>query len=312
MTTGSDSMLASVFSSIEPTVFILSIVVLLAAALTAYFVNKIRKLEKQRLKDLQEIEDVELVPAEGGSPYGSRRFIKNAASTLATKYTWIRRFVIPLIVLVAILLGSIPFLSGLAQSYASLVIGALTIILGIAARPFIENLISGLLLALGESVRTGDTILIDNNYGTIEEIKLTYSVVKIWDWRRYIVPNSEFLQKAFVNYSYNDEFVYTYVEFYVSYEADLELVEKLAKDSMRGSSSLASEHGDPTFWLMGMEKDSIKCWIAGWAESPANYWTLSHDCRKYLVNAFKENSIHAHLSHHNLQPKRYSDGTFGS
>jgi small-conductance mechanosensitive channel len=261
---------------------------------------KLKKLERQRQEALGRLRETESIPTNIESPHDQRKFIRNAAEAIASRFTVIRRFIIPLIALFAVMLGSIPFLEGVARSYASLVIGVITVILGFAARPFIENFISGLLLLMGQSIRTGDTVLIDGHYGTVEEIRLTYTSIKIWDWRRYIVPNSEFIKKAFINYTYRDQFIWTCVEFFVSPDTNMEHLERLSKEAMKKSSSLA-DLGEPVFWVIGMEHEQIKCWIVGWADTPHTSWNISHDTRMALLKSFREHRIKAQLSYIELQ-----------
>lgn len=276
-------------------------ILIVASLLIGYLSFKLKEVEKKRREYLEKLKSSESVPSITESPHDQKKFIRNAAKAISDRFQVIRRFVIPLVVLFALLLGSIPFLDGVARSYASLMIGVVTVVLGFAARPFIENVISGLLLLVGKSIKAGDTVLIDNHYGTVEEIQLTYTAIKIWDWRRYIVPNSEFLKKAFINYSYRDQFVWTRVEFRVSLDTDIELVRNLARDSMKTSESLASNLGDPVFWIMEMEKEDVLCWIVGWTESPEMSWNVSHDTRLALLKAFKKHKIKGQLSNLALQ-----------
>jgi small-conductance mechanosensitive channel len=73
--------------------------------------------------------------------------------------------------------------------------------LGIAARPLLESLISGIQLALTQPIRVDDVVIVEGEWGRIEEITATYVVVRIWDQRRLIVPFSKFLQEPFQNWT---------------------------------------------------------------------------------------------------------------
>ncbi len=73
--------------------------------------------------------------------------------------------------------------------------------LGAAAQPALKNLIAGIQMAFTEPIRIDDVVIIDGEWGRIEEIRLTYVVVRIWDERRLIVPVSRFLEGSFQNWT---------------------------------------------------------------------------------------------------------------
>ena len=79
---------------------------------------------------------------------------------------------------------------GVRQIGASLLAsaGVAGLVAGIAARPALANLIAGLQIALTQPIRLDDVVIIEGEWGRIEEITATYVVVKIWDQRRLIVP----------------------------------------------------------------------------------------------------------------------------
>jgi small-conductance mechanosensitive channel len=79
--------------------------------------------------------------------------------------------------------------------------GLAALAVGAAAQPALKNLIAGLQMALTEPIRIDDVVIINGEWGRIEEIRLTYAVVKIWDERRLIVPISRFLEDSFENWT---------------------------------------------------------------------------------------------------------------
>lgn len=72
---------------------------------------------------------------------------------------------------------------------------------GAAAQPALKNLIAGIQMAFSEPIRLDDVVIVEGEWGRIEDIKLTYVVVRIWDDRRLIVPISYFLEKPFQNWT---------------------------------------------------------------------------------------------------------------
>lgn len=79
--------------------------------------------------------------------------------------------------------------------------GIAGIIIGFAAQKSLGNLLAGLQIALTQPIRLGDQVLVSGEVGTIEEITLTYVVVRVWDLRRLIVPINYFNENTFQNWS---------------------------------------------------------------------------------------------------------------
>lgn len=79
--------------------------------------------------------------------------------------------------------------------------GIAGIVVGMAARPTLSNLLAGLQIALTEPIRLEDVVIVEGEWGWIEEIATTYVVVRIWDLRRLVVPISYFIEHPFQNWT---------------------------------------------------------------------------------------------------------------
>lgn len=79
--------------------------------------------------------------------------------------------------------------------------GIASLVLGLAARPVLENLLAGVQIALTQPVRLDDVVVIEGEWGRIEEIASTYVVVRIWDDRRLVVPLRYFLDHPIENWT---------------------------------------------------------------------------------------------------------------
>jgi small-conductance mechanosensitive channel len=79
--------------------------------------------------------------------------------------------------------------------------GVVGIILGFAAQRSLATLFAGIQIALTQPIRIDDVVIVENEWGWIEEITLTYVVVKIWDQRRLVVPITYFIEKPFQNWT---------------------------------------------------------------------------------------------------------------
>ena len=101
------------------------------------------------------------------------------------------------------LASALMVLPGMRQIGASLLAsaGVAGIAAGIAARPVLGNLIAGLQIALTQPIRLDDVVIMENEWGRIEEITSSYVVVKIWDERRLIVPLQWVIEHPFENWT---------------------------------------------------------------------------------------------------------------
>ncbi|WP_372012277.1 mechanosensitive ion channel family protein [Pseudoxanthomonas sp. 10H] len=79
--------------------------------------------------------------------------------------------------------------------------GIIGLVAGIAARPVFGNLIAGLQIALAQPIRLDDVVIVEGEWGRVEEISSTYVVVRIWDERRMVVPLSWFIENPFQNWT---------------------------------------------------------------------------------------------------------------
>jgi small-conductance mechanosensitive channel len=99
--------------------------------------------------------------------------------------------------------------------------GVAGVVIGLAAQKSISNLLAGIQLSLTQPVRIGDTVIVEGEWGWIEEITLTYVVVKIWDLRRLVVPIGTFLDKPFQNWSRNSTEILGTVEVFADWQVNV-------------------------------------------------------------------------------------------
>jgi small-conductance mechanosensitive channel len=80
--------------------------------------------------------------------------------------------------------------------------GAAGLVVGLAARPVLSNLLAGIQIAMTQPIRVEDQVVVEGETGSIETITSTYVVVRLWDLRRMVVPLSYFIEKPFQNWTY--------------------------------------------------------------------------------------------------------------
>jgi small-conductance mechanosensitive channel len=113
--------------------------------------------------------------------------------------------------------------------------GVAGIIAGLAARPVLSNLMAGVQLAMTQPIRLYDAVIVENEYGTIEEITSTYVVVKLWDLRRMIVPLTYFIEKPFQNWTRENSSLIGNVMMYLDYRAPVGIIRQKFRDIVKES-----------------------------------------------------------------------------
>ncbi|MGA9522423.1 MAG: mechanosensitive ion channel family protein [Myxococcaceae bacterium] len=100
--------------------------------------------------------------------------------------------------------------------------GIAGLVIGFAAQKSIATLLAGIQLSITQPIRIGDSVIVEGEWGWIEEITLTYVVVKVWDLRRLVIPITYFLEKPFQNWSKVSPEILGTAEIRVDYTADVD------------------------------------------------------------------------------------------
>jgi small-conductance mechanosensitive channel len=147
------------------------------------------------------------------------------ARRVRTQVQVFRRVLIGIVAVITlgIILMSFPSVRHLGVSlFASA--GLAGLVAGIAARPALSNLIAGIQIALTQPIRIEDVVIVEGEWGWIEEIGTTYVVVRAWDLRRLIVPLSYFIEQPFQNWTRQATDLLETVMLYVDYTVPVDEV----------------------------------------------------------------------------------------
>ena len=113
--------------------------------------------------------------------------------------------------------------------------GVAGIVAGLAARPLLSNLLAGVQIAMTQPIRINDSVLIENEFGRIEEITSTYVVLRLWDLRTLIVPLAYFIEKPFQNWTRESSSLMGVVTLHVDYTVPVERLREKAIEIVRAS-----------------------------------------------------------------------------
>jgi len=148
--------------------------------------------------------------------------------------------------------------------------GIAGLVVGLAARPVLENLLAGLQLAMTRPVNLGDVVVIDGYWGRIEEITTTYVVMSVWDQRRLVLPFSRIIASPFENWTRRHAQIMGTVYFYTDYSAPIDALrselERICHDSPdwdgRVCSLLVTDATERTLQLRALisAADSGRAW----------------------------------------------------
>lgn len=163
--------------------------------------------------------------------------------------------------------------------------GVVGIVVGMAAQRTIATFIAGLQIAITQPIRVDDVVIVENEWGRIEEITLTYVVVRIWDLRRLIVPITYFIEKPFQNWTRISAdilgTVFIYTDYTVPVDAIREQLQKILNES---------EHWDKKVCVLQVTNASDRTMELRALMSAADAsaaWTLRCEVREKLLEFIK-------------------------
>lgn len=146
-----------------------------------------------------------------------------SARRMYTQISVLRKFALLVIIVIA-LASMLMVFEKVRQLGTSLLAsaGILSLTLGIAAQQVLGNLIAGIQIAFSQPIRLDDVVVVEGEWGQIEELTLTYVVVRVWDQRRLVLPIKYFIEQPFQNWTRQSSELIGAVFFYLDYEADLD------------------------------------------------------------------------------------------
>ncbi len=134
--------------------------------------------------------------------------------------------------------------------------GLLGLVFGLAAQSTLANMIAGLQIAFGDSVRIDDTVQVNGKHGVVEEITLTYISIRMQDNRRMIVPVTDFVNQPFENWTRKNNSAHVDSYLYVDHAAPLETLRSRLHDILATSDQWDGEEG--SLVIAESDRDCLK------------------------------------------------------
>jgi small-conductance mechanosensitive channel len=214
------------------------------------------------------------------------------ARKIHTQLNVLKRIVIAIVCILA--LGTILMTFEKVRQLGTTILasaGIVGIVVGLAAQKTIGTFIAGLQIAFTQPIRIDDVVIVEGEWGRIEDITLTYVVVKIWDLRRLVVPITYFIEKPFQNWTRVTAdllgSVFLYVDYTVRIEALREELQRILKES---------QHWDGKVCVLQVTNTSertVELRALMSAADASTAWSLRCEVREKLVAFIQKNYPHA-------------------
>jgi len=164
--------------------------------------------------------------------------------------------------------------------------GVFGIIFGIAAQQTLGNLIAGIQIAFTQPIRVDDVVIVEGEFGWIEEITLTYVVVRVWDRRRIVLPITHFVNQPFQNWTRTSSdligAVYLYVDYTVSVEDVREKLQEIVADSEKWDEDVCA------LQVTDASERTVTLRALASAGSAPDLWDLRCEIRENLIAYLRE------------------------
>lgn len=159
--------------------------------------------------------------------------------------------------------------------------GVAGLVIGLAAQPVLSNIIAGLQIAITQPMRIDDAVIVEGEFGFIEDIRTSYVIVRLWDLRRLIVPLKRFIEQPFQNWTREEHTLIGSVVWYLDYAAPIGAVREKFEALVRASPLWDGE----TVGLQVVDVDRQTMSVRGImsARSPGEAWDLRCAVREALI-----------------------------
>jgi len=208
-----------------------------------------------------------------------------------TRYVMIRRIIQAaiLIIGVAMALFQLPFfhaLSGAILASAAIFAG----VIGIAARAPLANLVSGVMIAFSQPVRLGDYISVDDVYGTVEEIRFTYTYIRTPDNRRVVIPNEAFASQVVNNFSMGSPGSMVAVDFVVPIASDVDAVRSSVL-AIADELAAAPDGKSNSVTVEDLGAADVTLRLHAWAHDPHARRDVASDLRAAILRRLSDDGV---------------------
>lgn len=219
-----------------------------------------------------------------------------------TRYTFLKHLVTAIIYIIGISFAiyTIPSLKALSVSIFAGA-GVLAIIIGFASQQAFSNIISGIFISISKPFRVGDRVKIGTDvYGKVEDITLRHTVIRTYENKRIIIPNSIINSEKIENYDIGDQKICKFVEFGISYDSDVDKAIKIIQEEAmkhpnfidnRKEEDKKEKKAAAIVRVMGYGDFAVNLRAYVWAQDQGKAFEMGTDLNKSIKKRFDKEGI---------------------
>ena len=157
--------------------------------------------------------------------------INLAQRKFVTQVRFFRRTVAGLVIIIGVSLLLLSFQGSRKLGLSVLTsAGVVSVVIGFAAQKTLANLLAGVQIAFNQQIRLNDAVVVEKEWGRIEEINLTSVIVRLWDRRRLILPITYFVEKPFENWTRSNASIDGSIFLYLDYNVPVDKIRAKARE----------------------------------------------------------------------------------
>ncbi|MEO1011046.1 MAG: mechanosensitive ion channel domain-containing protein [Bacteroidota bacterium] len=210
------------------------------------------------------------------------------ARSIYTQFNILERVIIFVVILLAIAAALMSF-EGIRDVGVSIFAsaGVAGIIIGFSAQKMIGTLLAGIQIAITQPIKLDDVVIVEGEWGRIEEITLTYVVLKIWDKRRLVIPTTYFIEKPFQNWTKTSADILGAVYLYLDYRVPADALRQELDRILKGTDQWDGEVGNIQFTDSKADYVEVRALMS--AKDSGKAWELRVMVREKLIAFLQQN-----------------------
>ena len=244
------------------------------------------------------------------------RFILNSTNIInnnPTSYQFAKHIIIAFIYLIgfSIAIYAIPALRTLSTSLLAGA-GILAVAFGFASQAAFSNIISGLFIVIFRPFSVKERLIIDGNFGIVEDITLRHTVIRNNENKRIIIPNAIISEKVIINADLKDEMICKHIEMRIAYEANIDKAMQIMREEIlkhpyyidhRNEEQKVAGEEDLRIRVVRLMEYAVvlRAWV--WAEDTNKALDLTFDLNKTLKERFEQEDIKIPMPYHYIMMK---------
>lgn len=204
----------------------------------------------------------------------------------------VKKIIISLIILIGLYSATSIIFPGIGAATTGLLVGAgfFGIVIGLAAQDTIGNILSGISIAISKPFKIGHAVLIKGEYGNVEDMTLRHTIIRLWDNRRIVIPNSVLNKEVIINYSMKDPKMLVIVEVPVSYDSDTEKASKIMIEEAKKNPNCLKEM-EPVVSILDFGDLGLKMRLLAMAKDQPTAFGTACQLREAIKKRFDKAGI---------------------